>query len=167
MSSFDILSLSRPKVDPVQPHQLSPFLFKLRRGNIVQQNEIARPVAIHADFFEGVGDNGRHPGAAGFAGYVRETVSYGLTFHFEPQAVYDHGLRAAGFVDLEFIDHCGPSTEISRRDLKRLAGPEGERVKSMLGDDMFATRMRASTFRNKALESGGLQHFHMRARRPG
>ena len=120
-----------------------------------------------ADFFEGVGENGPHPGAEAFAGYVRETVAYGLTFHFEPQAVYDQALRAAGFKDLEFIDHCGPSTDISRRDLKRLAGPEGERVKGLLGDDMFATRVRASTFRKKALESGGLEHFHMRARRLG
>ena len=119
-----------------------------------------------ADFFEGVGDDGPHPGAGDFAGYVAETVNYGLTFHFEPQAVYDHGLRAAGFVNLEFIDHNGPSTDISRRDLQRLAGPEGERAKSLLGDHMFAARVRASRFRNAALESGGLQHFHMRARKP-
>ncbi|MFP6744214.1 MAG: class I SAM-dependent methyltransferase, partial [Alphaproteobacteria bacterium] len=114
---------------------------------------------ICADFFEGMGDDGSHAGADDFVGYVRETVNYGLTFHFEPQAVYGQGLRAAGFVDLEFIDHNGPPTEISRRDLQRLAGPEGERIKGLLGDDMFATRVRASRFRNAALESGGLQHF--------
>ena len=42
-----------------------------------------------------------------------------------------------------------------------------ENLAAALGDDMFALRIEASTFRLKALESGGFKHGHFRARRPG
>jgi SAM-dependent methyltransferase len=119
-----------------------------------------------ADFFEGVGEDGRHPGAAAFDAYVSEVAAYGLTFYFATQAAHDSALRAVGFTDLEFFDHCGPSIEICRRNLKTLAGPDAERLKGLLGDDMFAVRVSSATFRCRAMESGGLEHFHMRARRP-
>jgi len=116
-----------------------------------------------ADFFEGVGDDGPHPGADLFDAYVAEIGAYGLTFHFEPQAAYDRALRADGFSALEFIDHSKISAETSRRDIGVLSGSDSDRIKGLLGDELFAVRVRASLLRNKALESGGLQHFHMRA----
>ena len=120
-----------------------------------------------ADFFEGVADDGAHPGAAAFAGFVATTESYGLIYHFEPRAIYDRALRAAGFRDLEFIDHSAISAAGTRDNLVALSGPDSERIKGLLGDALFAARVRASSFLNKALESGGMEHCHMRAARPG
>ena len=107
------------------------------------------------------------PGAPHLHGYVAKIADYGLTFWFEPVAVYADGLAAAGFDPVERRDNSATTTRATRRETEYLAGPESAGLKRALGDEMFAIRIEASGIRLKALESGGLGHGHFRARRPG
>ena len=106
------------------------------------------------------------PGAPHWRAYVARIADYGLTFWFEPEAVYADGLAHVGFDPVEFIDNSATTTRATRRETEFLAGDESAGLKRVLGDAMFAIRIEASGIRLKALESGGLGHGHFRAWRP-
>ncbi len=99
--------------------------------------------------------------------YVTKIAEYGLTFRFEPRAVYADGLAAAGFDPIDLRDNSATTIRATRRETEFLANPESTGLKQALGDEMFAVRVAASGIRLKALESGGLSHGHFRAQRPG
>ena len=115
------------------------------------------------DFFDGEDDEG----AVYFNGYVTTIADYGLSFWFEARAVYGDGLAAVGFEPVDFRDNSAAAAAATRRETAFVASPESAGLAAALGDDMFALRIEASTFRLKALESGGFKHGHFRARRPG
>ncbi len=99
--------------------------------------------------------------------YVTMIADYGLTFWFEPRAVYADGLAAAGFDPVEHRDNSATTIRATRRETEFLASLASAGLKQALGDEMFAVRIEASGIRLKALESGGIRHGHFRARRPG
>ena len=105
-------------------------------------------------------------GAKHFNDYVTKIAAYGLTFWFEPRAVYADGLAAVGFDPVDFRDNSATTTRATRRETAFLASPESADLRRALGEEMFAIRIEASGIRLKALESGGLRHGHFRARRP-
>ena len=105
-------------------------------------------------------------GAIHFQGYISKIAEYGLTFWFEPRAVYEGGLADAGFDPVEFRDNSATTTAATRHETAYLAGPESAGLKAALGEAMFAIRIAASGVRLEALESGGLGHGHFRATRP-
>ena len=105
-------------------------------------------------------------GAVDLSDYVAKIAVYGLTFWFEPRAVYAEGLAAAGFDPVEHRDNGATTIRATRRETEFLASPASAGLKQALGDEMFAVRVEASGIRLKALESGGLRHGHFRARRP-
>ena len=112
-------------------------------------------------------DGGDSQGAVYLHGYVAKIAAYGLSFRFEPGAVYGDGLAAAGFDPVDFRDNSATTTGATRRETEYLASPESAGLKAALGDEMFAVRIEASGVRLKALESGGLKHGHFNAKRPG
>ena len=116
-----------------------------------------------ADFLDGEDDEG----AVYFHGYVTKIAEYGLSFWFEPRAVYGDGLAAAGFEPVDFRDNSAATTVATRRETEFAASPESAGLKAALGEAMFAIRIEASAIRLKALESGGFKHGHFRATRPG
>jgi phosphoethanolamine N-methyltransferase len=118
------------------------------------------------DFFDGEDDEGGE-GAVHFNGYVTTIADYGLSFWFEPRAVYADGLASVGFEPVEFRDNSTDAAAATRRETEFAASPESAGLAAALGEAMFALRVKASTFRLKALESGGFKHGHFRATRPG
>ena len=115
------------------------------------------------DFIDGEDDEG----AVHLQGYVTKIAEYGLSFRFEPRAVYGDGLAAARFAPIDFRDNSATTTAATRRETGYLASPESAGLAAALGEAMFAVRIEASGVRLEALESGGLKHGHFRARRPG
>jgi SAM-dependent methyltransferase len=92
--------------------------------------------------------------------------STGLRFKFEPEPAYRGGLAAAGFVAVEIRDHNPWSAEAARRQLEHLTGPGGETVRAAVGGAGFEVRLAQTRARLRALESRGLLHCHVRARKP-
>jgi phosphoethanolamine N-methyltransferase len=105
--------------------------------------------------------------AADFENWAACIGKSGLRFRFEPQVVYRRGLEAAGFVAIELRDHNPWSAEVARRQLDHLTGPAGHDLRSALGEDGLAARIAQTRARLRALETRGLLHCHMRARKPG
>lgn len=120
-----------------------------------------------ADFFDPSQDPATTPDARVFYdNYVASMAAYGLTFHFESRSVYEQAMRSSGFELHDVRDHTALSAEVAERELEILTGDTADVIKAALGDERFANRVSASTMRHKALETRGLLHDHIHARRP-
>ncbi|NQV44113.1 MAG: class I SAM-dependent methyltransferase [Rhodospirillales bacterium] len=116
-----------------------------------------------ADFFDASGNQATNDDAKGFyQAYVDGMKAYGLSFYFEPQSVYENALASAGLELFDLRDHTAISANTER---SFLASDQAGAVKFALGDDRFQARCKATTMRHKALETRGLLHGHIHARK--
>lgn len=110
-------------------------------------------------------DPSRDPAA--YETWLAGMEATGLSFRFEPWAVYRSALAAAGFEAVDRRDHSDWSAGRCRREIAQAEGPMRETLLAQLGPDGLERRIALTRRRLDALESGGLRHVHLRARRPG
>lgn len=109
-------------------------------------------------------DPARDPAA--FEAWLAGMEATGLRFRFEPLAVYEAALDAAGFEAVALRDHGDWSAERCRREIARAEGEDRAALLAALGAKGLERRVGLTRLRLAALESGGLRHVHIRARRP-
>ena len=97
--------------------------------------------------------------------WIDAMKAYGLTFHFEPVAVYEEAFSRAGLGPPCVKDDTARSLEAARREVAWVQGPKAGPLREALGEEMFARRIDASMLRRDALAGGGVHHTHMLARR--
>jgi len=123
-------------------------------------------VYLCADFFDASAEPATPEDAGRFyQAYVDGMRAYGLSFHFEPQSVYEDALARAGLELSELRDHTAISADVANRERSFLTGNQADAVRAALGDDRFQARCDATAMRHKALETRGLLHGHIHARR--
>ena len=115
-----------------------------------------------ADFTLG-GETGREH----FEAWVAGMEATGLSFRFEPLQVYLDALEAAGFEAIAARDHTDWSVARCRKEIERAEGKERGAMLEMLGPEGLQARIALTHKRLRALESHGLCHVHLRARKPG
>lgn len=98
--------------------------------------------------------------------YIESMRSYGLTFHFEGQSIYENAMRAAGFDLHDVRDHTALSADVAGWEKDMLAGDEAGPILEALGEERFKHRVTGSTMRQQALNERGLLHGHLHARKP-
>ncbi len=95
--------------------------------------------------------------------YVDGMKTYGLSFYFESQAIYEDALASAGFEQSHIRDHTSNSASVASREQKVLSSKHANDIKDALGEDRFKARVTATDMRLKALKSRGLLHAHIQA----
>lgn len=133
-------------------------------------HRVLRPGGAYlcADFYNGAGDEDISGEArAAYDSYVAGIKVYGLSFIFEPRLAYETALASAGFDLHEVRDHTAASVQVAEKELSTLTGEKSETIRQALGDERYQSRHEATTRRNQALGTRGLQHGHIHARKPG
>jgi SAM-dependent methyltransferase len=134
---------------------------------LAEAYRVLRPGGVFAcgDWIKGdVGPDGPdHPAA--FAEWNARLARSGLVFHFEPLAVYEAGLKAAGFATVEVRDHSAWSERDGRRQMAQ-SEQEAAALRQALGEDGYRSRVALTRARIDALVGGSLGHVHIQAVRP-
>lgn len=105
-------------------------------------------------------------GAEAFDAWVAQHSAAGLKFSFEPEAVYRGALEAVGFADIALTDHSAWSADKARREIAHNRGPGRDALIRKMGEAAVDFRIHLTETRLRAIESGGLRHCHVRARKP-
>jgi phosphoethanolamine N-methyltransferase len=108
-------------------------------------------------------DGGDRPTA--FDDWNARLAQSGLVFHFEPLAVYQAGLTAAGFTPVEVRDHSAWSERDGRRQLAQ-SEADAAALRKTLGEEGYQGRVALTRARIEALADGSLRHAHIQAFRP-
>ena len=138
-----------------------------KRALLAEAYRVLRPGGVFAcgDWVKGdEGSDGADRSAA-FADWDARLARSGLIFHFEPLAVYQGGLKAAGFSPVEVREHSAWSEQDARRQLA-LSEQEAPTLRETLGEDGYRNRVAVTRARIEALANGSLRHLHIRAFRP-
>lgn len=106
-------------------------------------------------------------GAEAFEAWVAQHRGAGLKFSFEPEVVYRTALDAAGFIDVTLREHSEWSADKARREIAHNRGPGRDALVQKMGEAAVDVRIHLTETRLRAIESGGLRHCHLRARKPG
>lgn len=134
---------------------------------LAEAYRVLRPGGVFAcgDWVKGdVGPDGPDNPTA-FADWNARLARSGLVFHFEPLAVYEAGLTAAGFTTIEVRDHSAWSEQDGRRQLAQ-SEQEAAALRRTLGEEDYQSRVALTRVRIEALAGGSLRHVHIRAFRP-
>lgn len=120
-----------------------------------------------ADFFNPANEpETTDQGREYYDAYIESMRSYGLTFNFESQSVYEQAILAAGFDLHDVRDHTALSADVAGREKDMLNGDEAGPILEALGEERFKHRVMGSTVRQKALSERGLLHGHLHAKKP-
>ena len=92
--------------------------------------------------------------------------AFGMRFSFETLEVYLRALEGAGFTRIDARDHSAWSARSAQTQLDGYTGPLQAGLTKALGEVGFRSRVRLTRSRMKALRSGGLGHWHLRAQKP-
>ncbi len=128
---------------------------------------VLRPGGVFAcgDWVEG--DDGPETRASrpAYEDWAARLAASGLIFHFDPLAVYEAGLAAAGFDRVEVRDHSAWSEQDGRRQLAQSESAAAALCRS-LGEEGYRNRVALTRSRIAALAGGSLRHVHIQAFRP-
>lgn len=104
-------------------------------------------------------------GVDAFDAWVAQHRAAGLKFSFEPETVYRRALDAAGFIDVTLREHSDWSADKARREIAHNRGSGRDALIEKMGEEAVEFRIHLTETRLRAIESGGLRHCHLRARK--
>jgi SAM-dependent methyltransferase len=134
---------------------------------LAEAYRVLRPGGVFTcgDWIRGEDSPDAQDGSTAYAEWDARLARSGLVFHFEPLAVYQAGLAAAGFVPVEVRDHSGWSEEDGRRQLAQ-SEQDATALRQSLGEAGYQDRVALTRARITALAGGSLRHLHIQAFRP-
>ncbi|MBS36095.1 MAG: hypothetical protein CMO26_09240 [Thiotrichales bacterium] len=101
-----------------------------------------------------------------FDDWLAKLNAYGLVFHYQTVDNYVTALEQAGFIDIQTTDHSSWSAETAKTQLDRALGEAKAVTASALGESGYEQRTALTRARLASLESGGVEHWLMRAVKP-
>ena len=125
-------------------------------------HRVLRPGGVFASGDWIRGDGPAADGSTAFEDWRARLARGGLVFHFEPLAVYQAALSAAGFASVEVRDHSPWSEQDGRRQLAQ-SERDAAALRQSLGEDGYQNRVSLTRDRIAALAAGSLRHLHIRA----
>jgi phosphoethanolamine N-methyltransferase len=89
-----------------------------------------------------------------------------LKFVFTTPVEAFRTMQEAGFVDISVVDRRHLLQHSNREEIRKLEGVDQERLASLVGKEMAASRLASARGRQNALDSGDLIPSHLSGRRP-